>query len=43
LAALRDGEVEGLLAADARGNLLAAVFGDADVAAAGELLGRVLQ
>ncbi len=43
LAALQDGELEGLLAANARGNLLAAVLGDADVAAAGELLARVLQ
>lgn len=42
LAALQASEVEGLLAADARGNLLAAVFGDADATAAGELLGRAL-
>lgn len=42
LAALRGGNVEGLLAADARDNLLAAVFGDADVAAEW-LLNRTLQ
>lgn len=42
LAALRGGDVEGLLAADTRDNLLAAVFGDADVAAEW-LLNRTLQ
>lgn len=43
LAALQGSEVEGLLAADARDNLLAAVFGEGDAAAAEGLLGRVLQ
>jgi hypothetical protein len=43
LTALRGGDVDSLVAADVRGNLLGAVFGDADAAAAGELLSRALQ
>lgn len=38
LAALKGGGIAGLLAADARGNLLGAVFGEVDEAAAGRLL-----
>jgi len=43
LAALQRSDVEGLLAADARDNLLAAVLGNADAAAAEGLLSRVWQ
>jgi hypothetical protein len=35
--------VEGLIAADARDNLLGAIFGQADQARAGELLAKALQ
>lgn len=43
LAALQAGGVEGLRAADARDNRLAAVFGEAGATAADELLSQVLQ
>ncbi len=43
LAALLDGDVEGLLVANGHDTLLAAVFGDADATAADELLGQALQ
>jgi len=42
LATLEGGEVGGLVTADARDNLLGAVFGEIDEAAAGTLLARVL-
>ncbi len=43
LAALQGGDIDGLLAADVRGNLLGAVFGETDATAARELLNRALQ
>jgi hypothetical protein len=43
LAALQGSEVEDLIAADANGNLLCAVFGQADEAAAGTLLEEALE
>jgi hypothetical protein len=43
LAALQDSEIEGLVAAEARGNLLSAVFGEMDEAAASTLLEEALK
>jgi len=42
LAALETGQLDGLVTADARGNLLGAVFGEIDEAAAGTLLAEAL-
>jgi hypothetical protein len=42
LAALETGQLDGLVTADARDNLLGAVFGEVDEAAAGGLLARAL-
>jgi hypothetical protein len=42
LAALKAGQVEGLVAADGRDNLLAAVFGQVDSTAANDLLAKAL-
>ena len=43
LAALQGGEIEGLVAAEARANLLGAVFGEMDEAAASALLEEALK
>jgi hypothetical protein len=43
LAALQSGEVEGLVASDANGNLLGAVFGEVDAATADALLEEALE
>jgi hypothetical protein len=43
LAALQDGEIEGLVAVEARGNLLGAVFGEMDEATASALLEEALK
>lgn len=43
LAALQGGEVEGLVAADANGNLLGAVFGEVSKSAASALLAQALE